>query len=110
MKRALLLVLVLAAGCARREGPAVVDRVGPYAVAVRNEPSPPRTGENALVVTVEDDKGAPVRGARIETVVSMPAMGAMPYMESRGRVSETPASRLARRSILRANRRGAGSR
>src|SRR5205085_5693587 len=45
--------------------------------------------ENALVVTVEDDKGAPVRNARIESVVSMPAMGAMPYMESRGRVSET---------------------
>ena len=88
MKRALLAVLLLA-GCARREAPAVVDRVGPYAVAVRNEPTPPRTGENTLVVTVEDEKGAPVRGARIETVVSMPAMGAMPYMESRGRVSET---------------------
>jgi len=93
MKRALLAVLMLAAGCARHEAPAVVDRVGPYAVAVRNEPSPPRTGENALVVTVEDAKGAPVRGARIETVVFMPAMGAMPYMESRGRVSETAPGR-----------------
>ena len=89
MKRALFTLLLLAAGCGRRDAPAVVDRVGPYAVAVRNEPTPPRTGENTLVVTVEDEKGAPVRGARIETVVSMPAMGAMPYMESRGRVSET---------------------
>jgi len=89
MKRALLVLLILAPGCARRDAPAVVDRVGPYAVAVRNEPSPPRTGENALIVTVEDAQGAPVRGARIETVVFMPAMGAMPYMESRGKVSET---------------------
>ena len=89
MKRALLLLVLVLAGCARRETTSVVDRVGPYAVAMRNEPSPPRTGENALIATVEDEKGAPVRGARIETVVFMPAMGAMPYMESRGRVSET---------------------
>ena len=62
--------------------------VGPYAVGMRNQPSPPRTGENALVVLIEDAQGHAVKGARVETVVSMPAMGAMPYMESRGRVTE----------------------
>ncbi len=62
--------------------------VGPYAVAVSNEPATPRTGENALRVVVKDADGRPIRGARVEPVVSMPAMGAMPYMESRGKVSE----------------------
>ena len=36
---------------------------------------------------LRDADGRPVRGASIAKVVSMPAMGAMPYMESRGRVS-----------------------
>ncbi|MEP7029150.1 MAG: efflux RND transporter periplasmic adaptor subunit [Candidatus Eisenbacteria bacterium] len=62
--------------------------LGPYSVAVFNEPATPRTGENTLRVVIEDQAGKPVRGARVEPVVSMPAMGAMPYMESRGRVTE----------------------
>ena len=63
--------------------------VGPYAVGLRNTPAPPRTGENALTILVEDERARPVHAARVEVRVSMPAMGAMPYMESRGRVSET---------------------
>ena len=93
----LVAVVVLALGAAafawftrNARGPKLeMHAVGPYAVGMRNEPSPPRTGENALVVVIEDAGGRPVKGARVETVVSMPAMGAMPYMESRGRVSET---------------------
>jgi len=87
MKR-LWLVLILLAGCARKDVHPT-DRVGTYAVSVRNEPSPARTGENALLVRLEDGQGMPVRGATIDAVVSMPAMGAMPYMESRGKTSET---------------------
>ncbi len=83
-----LLLVVAAVLIARRE-PASAQGlvpVGPYQVALRNEPRPPRTGENTLVVVVEDGQGKRVRGAQVETVVSMPSMGAMPYMESRGRV------------------------
>ena len=90
-----VVVLALAAAAfawfaSRTNGPKPdLHPVGSYSVGLRNEPSPPRTGENALEVVIEDGKGRPVRGARVETVVSMPAMGAMPYMESRGRVTET---------------------
>ena len=42
----LLLAMVLA-----------TDRVGEYSVSVHNEPSPPRTGENALIVRILDAQG-----------------------------------------------------
>ena len=87
-KLAWILVLAAAFGCGRKaETPK--SRVGTFAVSLANDPSPPRTGENVLIVEIDDEKGMPVRGATIETVVSMPAMGAMPYMESRGKTSET---------------------
>ena len=58
MKR-LWLVLILLAGCARKDVHPT-DRVGTYAVSVRNEPSPARTGENALLVRLEDGQGMTV--------------------------------------------------
>ena len=85
---AMLILLAVLGGCAHPAAPPA-DRVGPFDVTVKNQPAPPRTGENALLVEVRDAAGKPVRGATVTVVVSMPAMGAMPYMESRGRVSET---------------------
>ena len=40
---------------------------------------------------VRDAAGKPARGAALDAIVSMPAMGAMPYMESRGKVKEVKA-------------------
>ncbi len=65
-----------------------MNEVGAYQVGVVNAPDPPSMGDNAMTVVIRDAEGKPVRNAEIETVVSMSAMGAMPYMESRGRVKE----------------------
>jgi len=88
---AALVLIAALAGCGRGASvPADLPlrAVGPYRVGVATSPSTPRTGENALTVVVQDPGGAPVRGAAIDAVISMPAMGAMPYMESRGKVRE----------------------
>ncbi|MBI4346069.1 MAG: FixH family protein [Elusimicrobia bacterium] len=45
-------------------------------------------GDNRLRITLRDQAGAPVRGADVEIIVAMPAMGAMPRMESRGVLRE----------------------
>jgi Cu(I)/Ag(I) efflux system membrane fusion protein len=91
-----VVVIVVAAALAwnaRRDAGSEAEfhAVGPYSVSARNEPTPPRTGENVLVVVVEDGQGKRVRGLALAPLISMPAMGAMPYMESRGRVTESPA-------------------
>jgi Cu(I)/Ag(I) efflux system membrane fusion protein len=57
-------------------------------VGIETDPRPPRVGENTLTIVVRDSVDRPVRQAEVEVVVSMSAMGAMPYMESRGRVRE----------------------
>jgi Cu(I)/Ag(I) efflux system membrane fusion protein len=59
--------------------------VGPWQVAVANSPDPPHVGDNVLVIGVRDSADRPMQGS-VEAVVSMQAMGAMPYMESRGKV------------------------
>ncbi|MGE5176769.1 MAG: efflux RND transporter periplasmic adaptor subunit [Hyphomicrobiales bacterium] len=77
-------------GCGGKQaGDGATARVGPFQVDVSNRPEKPIVGDNTLVITVRDSTGTPVRGATVAAVVSMPAMGAMPYMESRGSVVET---------------------
>jgi Cu(I)/Ag(I) efflux system membrane fusion protein len=89
----IVLIAVLAlAGCAARDRDAKhvpMQRVGAYRIGVATLPDPPRIGENTMTVTVRETGGAPVRDAGLDVVVSMPAMGAMPYMESRGEVHES---------------------
>ncbi len=85
--------LALLASCQNRggvgrAGNAPMRPVGGIQLGVANTPDPPRTGDNALTVVVQDAAGMPVRGAVVDVVVSMPAMGAMPRMESRGKVKE----------------------
>jgi len=65
-----------------------VEQVGVWRIAVANSPDPAHVGSNTLVISARDSTGGPLRG-NIEALVSMPAMGAMPRMESRGIV--TPA-------------------
>jgi len=65
-----------------------VQQVGVWRMAVANSPDPAHVGSNTLVIGARDSLGGPMRG-NVEALVSMPAMGAMPRMESRGIV--TPA-------------------
>ncbi|MEO6463619.1 MAG: efflux RND transporter periplasmic adaptor subunit [Candidatus Eisenbacteria bacterium] len=65
-----------------------MERVGPYRVGVRNMSEPPSVGDNAMTVVVRDAEGKPLKAAEVRVVVSMAAMGAMPYMESRGQTKE----------------------
>jgi Cu(I)/Ag(I) efflux system membrane fusion protein len=68
---------------------AATHTVGTLRIGVATRPDPPRTGENVLTIGLRDASDRPVRGADLQVVVSMPAMGAMPYMESRARIRET---------------------
>jgi Cu(I)/Ag(I) efflux system membrane fusion protein len=84
-----LVAVLLGAGCGlRAEAPRDLEMhdLGPYRVGVATSPDPPVTGENVLTLVVKDAAGRPVADAAVQVVVWMPAMGAMPYMESRGRV------------------------
>ena len=83
--------LWLLSSCQNRSGEeskAPLQPIGNLQVGVSNTPDPPHSGDNALTIVVRDAAGKPVHGAAVDAVVSMPAMGAMPRMESRGKVRE----------------------
>ena len=67
---------------------APMHAVGGLEVGVANWPDTPRTGDNAMTIVIRDASGKPSRGAAVDVMVSMPAMGAMPRMESRGKIQE----------------------
>ena len=67
---------------------ASVQAVGGLKIGAANTPDPPHTGDNALTLVVQDAAGKPARGVAVDALVSMPAMGAMPRMESRGKIKE----------------------
>ena len=75
-------------GGADRAGNAPMQAVGGLEIGVANTPDTPHSGDNTLTIIVRNAAGKPTRGAAVDAVVSMPAMGAMPYMESRGKVKE----------------------
>jgi Cu(I)/Ag(I) efflux system membrane fusion protein len=94
----LLAAIALPAGCGKRDrqtsGTAASvsregRRVGPYRVTLVNRPERPVVGDNTFVVTMRDSAGRAVTGATLSALVVMPAMGAMPRMESRGEFRET---------------------
>jgi len=92
MAAVLLAAGVVAASCQKRvaePGEEAFQTVGALQVVVASAPDPPRQGDNALTIRVRDADGKPVHGAVVSAVVSMAAMGAMPAMESRGKVRET---------------------
>ena len=85
---ALLAGTLLIASCGgRRALPRNVpmQKVGVWQVGLANSPDPAHVGDNTITVVARDSSGKPMSGS-VEVVVSMPAMGAMPYMESRGKV------------------------
>src|SRR5258706_10086996 len=91
---AALLAAALLAGCGTNAGaPAqtTLHDLGPIRAGVTLAPDPPATGENVMTVVVKDAAGRPVRGAAVQVIVSMPSMGSMPRMESRGTVRESGA-------------------
>ena len=69
------------AGCGQSR--TVMHQVRSMRVGVETRPTPPQVGETPLRVRVEDAPGKPLRGARVEGLVFMPAMGSMPRMESK---------------------------
>jgi Cu(I)/Ag(I) efflux system membrane fusion protein len=91
-----ILTVVLMAGCGRQGAPrggsaaaqGAGEAVGPFRISVRNRPDAPSVGDNRLEIAIRDTTGAPVRGAKVEVLVSMEAMGAMPRMESHGELRE----------------------
>jgi len=86
------LAAVLVAGCSleRRASLDTPDLAGPWRLGVRNAPDPARVGDNTLTVAVRDSAGRPMDGT-LELGVVMEAMGAMPRMQSRGKVTRTAA-------------------
>ncbi len=62
--------------------------LGSVRLGVETVPAAPTVGENRLRVRAESSDGKPLSGASIEGVVFMPAMGSMPYMESRPPLAE----------------------
>ena len=85
-------LLAIVAGCGAGGGvpkDVAMQTVGALQVGAFTTPNPPTAGENVLTVVLRDAQGKAVRGGSVETIVSMPAMGAMPYMESRGIFRET---------------------
>src|SRR5260221_5547167 len=79
---------VVVSGCERTGGmpPSLpTQNVGTWQVGLANQPDPARVGENTLTILARDSTGDPMRGD-VDVVVSMAEMGAMPPMESRGRV------------------------
>lgn len=98
MTLVLLAAIALPAGCGKRErqtaGTATSvsregRRVGPYRLTLANRPERPVVGDNTFVATLHDSAGRAVAGATLSALVVMPAMGAMPRMESRGEFRET---------------------
>ncbi|HKQ19588.1 MAG TPA: efflux RND transporter periplasmic adaptor subunit, partial [Candidatus Eisenbacteria bacterium] len=95
---ALAASVMLVAGCGDRGGAgAPVQLVGAYRISVINRPSRPTVGDNTLLISIKDAAGKPVAGASVEAMVSMPAMGAMPRMESKGTVKEARPGRYEAR-------------
>ena len=92
-----------AAGCGHGGTGAPSQNVGAYRISVATRPKQPTVGDNTLVIEVRDAAGKPLAGASVEATVTMPAMGAMPRMESRGTVKEAGRGRYEARYGLAMN-------
>jgi len=68
---------------------APMHRAGPFQIAARVAPATPVVGENTVLIELADLGGAPVTGAQIRAVATMPAMGAMPEMRAPATVTES---------------------
>lgn len=62
---------------------AATAETGGFAIAFTSDPNPPRSGDNALDVTVKQADGGPVTDADVSVVFYMPAMPSMNMPEMR---------------------------
>jgi membrane fusion protein, copper/silver efflux system len=92
------IVVASIAGCGKREaGTTTVpaeetgERIGVFQISLETRPGRPVVGDNTFRAALRDSAGRPVKGASLAAIVSMPAMGAMPRMESGGEFKETSA-------------------
>lgn len=63
-------------------------RAGPFKIGVEVIPAVPKVGANQLRIVMQTQAGEPVSGAVIRAVAEMPAMGAMPAMQSPAEMAE----------------------
>ena len=82
-----LLLASMAVACGRSNdnaAPAASATTGGLNINLTTNPDPPKSGDNAIEVTVTDAKGAPVTDATVQTEFLMPAMPSMnmPAMRS----------------------------
>lgn len=56
-------------------------------VEMTTKPNPPESGENSLSIMLKDEAGKPLDGAKIDIVVFMSAMGTMPRMEEKTKIT-----------------------
>ncbi|MBI2602492.1 MAG: efflux RND transporter periplasmic adaptor subunit [Deltaproteobacteria bacterium] len=59
-----------------------------YKLDLTLKPDPPETGINRLEMKISDEANQPLDGADVSFIISMPAMGTMPYMEEIGSVTQ----------------------
>ena len=76
-------------------GNSPASTTGAVAIEFVSEPDPPRSGDNALAVTVRQPDGSPVTDASVTAVFSMPAMPSMnmPAMRSETTLSHVEGGR-----------------
>ena len=96
-----LAALAFTASCGGQEAQ-VFEHQG-LRLEVRIAPDPPVAGENVLAVRVLDEAGAPLEGARLSARATMPAMGAMPAMESGTAIGEKGSGRYEISFVLSMN-------
>jgi YtkA-like len=94
-----LVVAVLALGCGQGQAPSTGGNEGPaspaatsasgVAIEFHSQPDPPKSGDNAIEVTVRQPDGTAITDAAVTAVFSMPAMPAMnmPAMRSEAKLS-----------------------
>jgi Cu(I)/Ag(I) efflux system membrane fusion protein len=70
-----------------------MQTIGAWQVGVAGNPDPAHVGDNVITIAARDTSGNPMRGS-VDVVVSMPAMGAMPRMESVAKVKSAGAGRF----------------
>jgi YtkA-like len=76
---AILLGILSSCGRMERADPMTQDA---YVVTLAIEPAPPAVGPGTLVVTLKDQAGQPVDGARLEVEANMSHAGMVPVLAS----------------------------
>lgn len=60
---------------------------GAFNAELTPNPLAPESGDNTLTIKITDEQGQPIENATISLLIYMPAMGSMPRMEEKAKVS-----------------------